>query len=134
VTGDGTFYYDTISGQGVAFTWNPLTTVVIAQSPSLPEGQFWRNVTAGVYQISTEVNLIANTTVNPGKTLELPPALSRTGPIRVKEFPDGTGVDFIRAFAGETINGTIAPPARLAIPAGGVTLISDGTSNWETIN
>jgi len=133
VTGSGTFEFDSIGW--ISSTQSDSTVssgVSLVQRSTTPPGQQVTRIPFAVaFRITTQTNIVADTSGG-AKNISLPPASSRTGPIRIK--PTGTPLNplTITPDGAETVNGS---PGAFPVPAGGLTLVSEPTfGNWETFD
>lgn len=130
----GVFVFDEYNeGPGGLAFWDP-TTVAVVQKLSVQGGSAWvlKTAVSGSLQIGQETNMLGDTGASGAFALLLPPAVSRYGPIRVKEEPDGAGALTLTPQPAENINGGGAGVG-IVVPAGGITLISDGGLTWRTV-
>lgn len=131
-TGSGTLEFDYLTWT-VAAEGNSLGgTGLLAQLPSTPAGQPYFTVVqdTGVipFFITSQTNVLVDTTAFAQSGVNLPAAVERFGPIRVKA-NSATSPALLNPVGADTINGAAAP---IPIPTGGITLVSDGAGDWQT--
>lgn len=129
VTGTGSFEYDdltwTTTGQSNSSISSGVTTT---QRGSLPQGQPYLSLPfVTPLFMGGQTSVLADDSGG-AKTVTLPSAVAQLGPIRIKG-TGGPGPLTVTPVGADTINGAGVP---LAVPAAGLTLVSDGAGNWET--
>lgn len=129
VTGVGSFTYDELTWSIPSQSNSTVgISITLLQRSSNPAGQQYLLIPfVLVFNITTQTNILADVSGG-AKAIGFPSALSRPGPIRIKP-TGGVGVLTITPSGADTIDGAAAP---LVVPAAGLTLISDGTSAWQT--
>jgi len=129
VTGTGSFTYDALTWRLSGQSNSSFSTgVTVTQLGSLPQGQpflFLPFATIGV--IAGQTAILADDSGG-AKSLSLPSAVAQLGPIRIKG-TGGPGPLTVVPTGADTIDGVAGP---FAVPAGGVTLISDGSGAWQS--
>jgi hypothetical protein len=129
VIGTGSFTYDSLTWSFASQANASIgSSVSVTQTGSLPPGQPYLAIPFGTaFTIAGQTAILADDSGG-AKAIGMPLADRQLGPIRVKG-TGGPGPLTLTPSGGDTINGVAGP---FVVPAAGVTLVSNGTSSWES--